>query len=370
MMKSQSQIKIGITYDLKSEYLSQGASLESVAEFEDPETIEALTNTLIQFGFQVDLITNIHSLVKQLSQGERWDLIFNIAEGLNGSARESQIPCLLEAYQIPYVFSDAATLCVCMNKAICKKVLRDSEVKTADFFVVHSLADLEHHRLPFPLFAKPVAEGSGKGIHENSIIHNAHELREQCEFLLNTFKQPVLVETYLPGDEYTVGILGTGDGAQVLGVMKIEFNEDLAAPFYSLTNKQNYENRVTYRLADPEMETYVGNEALKAWRHLGCRDGGRLDMRLDQHGVAHFIEVNPLAGLHPEKSDLVILARLKNMTYHELISMILRSALLRIFPNSAGPDGHLHGSQALTWHPSQSVPLETRKAYTSHSLSN
>ena len=334
MMRNQTQLRIGLTYDLKSEYLSRGASMEAVAEFEDPETIDALSETLSQLGFSVDRIGNISRLVHRLSQNESWDLVFNIAEGMHGSSRESQIPCLLDAYQIPYVFSDAHTLSLCMNKAICKQILRGSAVKTADFFVAHSMNDLEQCTLSYPLFVKPVAEGSGKGINQNSLVHNSNQLRTQCQFLLQTFKQPVLIETYLSGEEYTVGILGTGSDARVLGVMKVQFEEQTSDPFYSLQNKQNYEDRVTYVLAHPEREADVGNEALKAWRHLGCRDGGRLDMRLDQHGEVHFIEVNPLAGLHPKQSDLIILSRLKNMSYRELLNEIVHSALQRIYPSS------------------------------------
>jgi D-alanine-D-alanine ligase len=184
--------------------------------------------------------------------------------------------------------------------------------------------------LPFPLFAKPVAEGTGKGVTAASKIGNRVELARVCRELLATFHQPVLVETFLPGREFTVGIIGTGAEAFVPGVMEVHLTEKAEKEVYSYANKEDWHGRIEYRLAADAMALAAGKTALNAWRGLGCRDGGRIDLRADANGVPNFIEVNPLAGIRPEHSDLPILCELAGMPYRELISWIMRSALKRI----------------------------------------
>lgn len=326
-------IRVGFTYDLKSEHLARGASLEDVAEFETLETIEAITYSLTLLGLEVEPIGNIFNLVQQLSQGKRWDFVFNFAEGVHGISREAQVPCLLDAYQIPYVFSDSSVLSVTHNKALCKQALQNSSVLTAPFVLVRNLGDIEHCMLPYPLFVKPVAEGSGKGIGEKSIVHSRIELSEQCSFLLRAFQQPVLVETYLSGTEYTVGLVGSGDNTKVLGVTEVNFTEFAEQKFYSFQNKKDFGEHISYKVPDQKVSKAVAKVALDAWKHLGCRDGGRIDIRMDHQDTPHFIEVNPLPGLHPGFSDLVILAEFNGVSYHDLIREIVASAMSRIWPS-------------------------------------
>ena len=351
MGHQKSKIRVGFTYDLKSEHLARGATIEEVAEFESGETIEAITKALIRLGFEVDPIGNIFNLVQKLSQGQRWDFVFNFAEGSHGLAREAQIPCLLDAYQIPYVFSDSSVLMLTHHKALCKQALQNSSVPTAPFFLVHNLKDLEECKLPFPLFVKPVAEGSGKGVSAQSLVTHDDQLYSQCKLLLEKFNQPVLVETYLSGAEYTVGMLGAGEHSRVLGVMEVHFTPAADEKFYSFEHKKEFGDHVSYRLADQSVHEAVARVALEAWKHLGCRDGGRIDIRMDHQNTPHFIEVNPLPGLAPGFSDLVTLAELNGMTYQDLIAEIVFSALSRIPPSelkkSLRDDAHSQRTEAL-----------------------
>ncbi len=340
-------LKVGLTYDLQSEHLENGETEEEAAEFEHSETIEAVAQVLAGLGFEVDLVGNIFNLVKKLAAAQRWDLVFNIAEGTYGLARESQVPCLLDAYQIPYVFSDAATLCLTHNKSLCKPILMSAGIPTPDFFVAHTIEDLDRCPLNFPLFAKPLAEGSGKGINANSKITDFLQLKKQCLFLWAEFRQPVLLETFLPGAEYTVGIVGTANLAEIIGVMEIQFTQNADHDFYSFVNKVNHKNQVTSRLASDKVSELVGAVALAAWKKLGCRDGGRIDIRMNEEGVPYFLEVNPLAGLRPGYSDLVILSQLKGQSYSELLTAILKSALLRI-PSLLVQKGMIPSSCPLT----------------------
>jgi D-alanine-D-alanine ligase len=322
-------MKIGLTYDLRQDYLDKGYGEEETAEFDRPDTIEAIEKALTELRFETDRIGNIESLTRRLAAGESWDMVFNIAEGLRGFGREAQVPALLDAFNIPYVFSDPLVLSLTLHKGMTKRVIRDLGVPTADFAVVEDESDIEAISLPFPLFAKPVAEGTGKGISGASKIQNRQELRSVCLRILEEFKQPVLVETYLPGREFTVGVIGTGKEAYVLGTVEVILNKDAEPDAYSYLNKKDWERYVEYPLAEGEMAERAAEVALAAWKGLGCRDGGRLDLRADANGVPNFMEVNPLAGLNPDHSDLCFIAYRVGMTYRDLIAAIVASALNR-----------------------------------------
>ncbi|MGE0078333.1 MAG: hypothetical protein AB7S48_10775 [Bacteroidales bacterium] len=331
-------LNIGITYDLRSDYLKLGFSEEETAEFDSEVTISAIEQTLQQLGYRTHRIGNVYSLIECLGRGEKWDLVFNICEGLYGIGREAQVPAILDAYKIPYVFSDALVLALTLHKGQTKRIVRDHGIPTADFAVVESLSDISQIDLPYPLFAKPVAEGTGKGIDGKSKISTPQDLVPICENLLYKFNQPVLVETYLPGREFTVGIVGSGDQARAVGVMEIIITHKAKEQTYSLHTKENWVGIVDYKLATGDVEQICAETALSAWRSLGCRDGGRVDLKMDAFGIPNFIEVNPLAGINPEHSDFPMLARFKGIDYNSLIGMIMNSALDRIY-NNVGYNG-------------------------------
>ena len=323
-------MRIGLTFDLRDEYLAEGYSEEEAAEFDRQETIDGLAAALRSLGHEPVLIGRLQSLMERLLAGQRWDLVFNIAEGLHGFARESQVPALLDAWQIPYTFSDPLVLAACLHKGVAKRIVRDAGVPTPDFAVVEAADDIAAIDLPFPLFCKPVAEGTGKGVSPASRVTGRAQLAEVCTMLLDRFRQPVLVETYLPGREFTVGIVGTGRRAHAIGAMEVFFGPRADPDFYTFENKEHDDGRVENRLLEGETARAAADVALAAWRALGCRDGGRVDLRTDGNGKPHFIEVNPLAGIHPVRSDLTILAAHAGIGHTELIGRILDSALLRV----------------------------------------
>lgn len=323
-------MKIGLTYDLRQDYLDMGYGEEETAEFDKESTIEGIERALLELGYETERIGHIKSLVKALAEGKKWDLVFNIAEGMFGLAREAQVPALLDAYEIPYVFSDAHTLAVALDKGLTKTIVREFDIPTADFFVLKSIDEIDKVNLPYPLFAKPIAEGTGKGIKADSKISDKDQLKAVCKNLLEEFKQPVLIETFLSGDEFTVGITGTGENSKVVAVMEILLGDKAEAEIYSYSNKDNYEDRVSYRLASEENAKKSEEVALAAWKCLKCRDGGRVDVRMDSNGIMNFIEVNPLAGLNYITSDLPIMCGLKKIPFNDLIKDIITSAEKRI----------------------------------------
>lgn len=331
-------MKIGITYDLRKEYLDMGFTEEETAEFDSEETVYAIKDAIQKLSHEVTLIGNIYELVRRLSNGERWNLVFNISEGLYERNREAQVPALLEAYNIPYTFGDPLTLAICLDKAMAKSVVRDAGITTPDFFVVSSIEDSDLNSFTrnamFPLFVKPAAEGTGKGINTESIVHDADELNRQCIKLLKKYNQPVLIEKYLPGREFTIGILGTGKTARVIGLIEVKLLKNAEPLVYSFMNKELCEKRVKYiQLRDKRIIKEASDIALNAYRALGCRDAGRVDIRADKDGKLYFLEMNPLSGLHPTHSDLPILCGKAGISYKELISQIISSAVTRRKPN-------------------------------------
>jgi D-alanine-D-alanine ligase len=323
---------IGLTYDLRSEYLARGFSEEETAELDQIGTIDAIDDTLRALGHHTERIGHVEDLAAALLSGRRWDLVFNICEGLFGMGREAMVPALLDHYRVPYTFSDPLTLAVTLHKGMAKHVVRGAGIPTPDFAVVDSARDARRVTLPLPLFVKPVGEGTGKGISPASIVRRRVDLERRSVELLERFRQPVLVETLCPGRELTVGILGTGEQARPIATLEVHLLEGAEAEVYSYVNKEHCEELVRYALASPRDPVVREAEAIAvaAWRALGCRDGGRVDLRCDAEGRPQFLEVNPLAGLHPEHSDLPILSTLAGLPYPQLLRGIVESARTRV----------------------------------------
>jgi D-alanine-D-alanine ligase len=314
-------MRIGMTYDLVADWASEGLDAEQLAEFDSETTIGAIATHLARRGHQVDRIGRARALIGRLHGGETWDLVFNVCEGLHGPGREALVPALLESVRVPCAFSDSLVLALTLHKGHTKRVVRDAGLPTAEFCLLDR-PDTSI-RLAYPVFLKPVAEGTGKGIGPSSLCHTPREVQAEAAKLLARFAQPVLAESYLPGREFTVGIVGSGAQAQVVGVMEID-----SAATYGFATKKDYA-AVRYRLADDVEGLAAAEVALAAWRALGCRDGGRVDLRSDAAGRPMFLEVNPLPGLHPVDSDLVILAGLAGHDHGWLIDRIMESACAR-----------------------------------------
>lgn len=319
----------GITYDLRDHYRALGFPEEDVAEFDSIATINAIDDTLKKLGFETERIGAVTRLAEMLVRGRKWDFIFNIAEGVYGIGREAQVPAICDAYRIPYTFSDPCVLSLTLNKELTKRIVRDLGLATPDFTLVRNSADTDNINIPFPLFVKPYAEGTGKGINASSIIKNHESLKTVCNELLVSYSQPVLVESYLPGREFTVGILGTGAEARVIGVLEVKLKENAEAGVYSYVNKEKCEEFVEYVLMDDDTAAAAADLALKSWQGIGCLDGGRVDIRCDDNGKPYFLEVNPLAGLQPVHSDLPIICEKSGISYTDLIACIVKSALSR-----------------------------------------
>ena len=320
-------MKIGLTYDLRSWYIDRGYSMDDTAEFDKQETVDALDESLRKMGYETEQVGNSFQVIEALASGKRWDLVFNIAEGLYGDGRESVIPAILDQYRIPYVFSGPVIMGLSLNKHLTKLIVKTAGVPVSPGILIADMQDIKKCNLDYPLFVKPVSEGTGKGITDKSLVHSFDELRNMVEWVITTFNQPALVEEYLPGREFTVGIIGSDNSAFAIGGMEVMCSDNLP---YSVEVKENYQQYCTYKPLDPDIAGECKKVALDAWKALGAVDGGRVDLKADKNGKICFIEANPLAGLNPVHSDLPILARMYGIEYQDLMEMIMKSAIKRL----------------------------------------
>jgi D-alanine-D-alanine ligase len=314
---------------------------DEFAEWDAPATIAAVEAALSQLG-QVVRLEATDDFAERL-RDTRPDIVFNIAEGLRGVNREAHVPAICEFFGIPYSGSDPFTLALCLNKARTKETLSFHGIPTPRFAVVEQLDEIESKTagLSMPLFVKPLHEGSSKGITDSNLCHDLDHLVRQTRFLLENYGQPVLVEEYLPGQEFTCGVLGNGNEATVLPIVGMNFEAlpDQALPIYSFDAKFVWDRpekpleifqcpaRITR-----ELQSAVERVTLDAFRVLGCRDWARIDVRLDAAGLPNVLEVNPLPGILPDPADNSCLpkaARAAGIGYDELIQSCLKHAAAR-----------------------------------------
>ena len=336
-------MRIGLAYNQKPDSTSLDeppSSSDAYVEWDDPSTISAVEQALRPLGDVIRLDARA-GFPEQLARTHP-DLVFNIAEGLHGVNRESHVPAICEYAGIPYTGSDPLALGLTLHKARGKEILAFRGVPTAPFALVERPQDLDRVALRFPLFVKPVAEGSGKGIFANNLCDTPARLRERALFLLEQYAQPVLVETYLPGAEFTVAILGNGPEARCLPVVAIDFATlpDGATPVYG------YEAKWVWDTPDHPLEIFqcpapvppalygeIERVSLDAFHALGCRDWCRVDVRVDRFGVPNVVELNPLPGILPDpaaNSCFPKAARAAGLGYDELIREVARIAWKRI----------------------------------------
>lgn len=325
-------LRIGITYNLKKDFLSnEKLPTDFAEEFDTEETIDAIKNVLENDGHKVFKLGGDNGLFERL-RDISVDIVFNIAEGSKGRNREAHIPAILEFMDIPYTGSDPLTLSLTLDKSMAKRVVASEGIPTPKFKKIYRFEDLEGLDLKYPLFIKLCYEGSSKGIRLDSKVIDRSALEEKVRWLLKDYGPPILIEEFVKGPEFTVGVIGN-DPPAILGVMQIEIKGFLPEDaIYSLEVKREWEDRVCYHCPPPitnDLLERIKEVALGAYRVLECRDVSRVDIRVGEDGIPYFLEINPLPGLSPIYGDLPIMAKKMGWNYEELIRTILNNALKR-----------------------------------------
>jgi len=372
-------LRVGFTFNVKRIAPHSPEDNDAEAEYDSPKTLQAIREAIASFGHEVvDLEAN--GELPQKLAATPVDVVFNIAEGLKGRNRESQVPAILELLDIPYTGSDPAALSIALDKALAKRMVRQVGIHTPEYMLMSTGKErIPKELCKFPLIVKPVAEGSSKGVMPKSVVRTEQELREVAKDMAARYRQPALVEEYVSGREFTVGLLGERR-PRVLPPMEIVFLDKAdVTPVYSFEHKLDWSNRIKYDTPaqlDASQLRDVERAARAVFGALGCRDVARIDFRMDAQGKIYFLECNPLPGLTPGWSDLCLISKSAGMDYRTLIGEILAGAIRRykerarerreaarntIVP-AAGPQAALPLDHAASAHAAPPPPRPTEEA--------
>lgn len=322
----KSSLRVGLTYNIKR---IDPAENDAEAEFDSPKTIAAITAAIESYGHTVVPLEATADLPRVLADAAP-DVVFNIAEGARGRGREAQVPALCELLGIPYSASDPTTLSICLDKGLTKQILRAAGIDTAEWQVMTTGREkLKAFR--YPVIVKPNAEGTSKGITSASVVKDEASARAAARALVERYGQPALVEEYIVGREFTVGLLGERR-PKVLPPMEVIFIDPKGLPVYGFEEKQSDTPRVRFECPaqlTPAEAKRIEKTVRDTFAALGCRDVARVDLRMAPDGKVYVIEINPLPGLTPDFSDLCTIARVSGMDHRTLIGEILAGCIKR-----------------------------------------
>ncbi|MFA5779051.1 MAG: ATP-grasp domain-containing protein [Elusimicrobiota bacterium] len=329
------KLKIGFTYDAKADYkLLPGDSPDKYAEFDSEETLSQIENALKSSGHNVERIGNASALLQKIAQGKSWDLVFNLAEGVKGRNRESQVPTILELFGIAYSGSDALTMGITLDKAVAKILVSHASVLTPEFLEIEKLPQLaeneKHFKLKYPVIVKPSEEGTSKGISPESVCRSFDEVKKITQRLIYKYNQPAIIEEFITGSEFTVAVI-ENDPPFVLPPVQIAIkgNTDLGEDFYTHQRVENDDIKYICPAEMPKvLEEKLKNLTLSSYKALGIKDFGRIDIRVDEKGNPYFLECNPLPNLG--LIDVFpLVAKAIGITYDQIVVRILNAALKR-----------------------------------------
>lgn len=321
---------VGLTYDVKHDYVfKKGDPEDANAEFDHPDTIDVIKDAIESGGHKVVKIGNVRNLLRRLKKLDV-DIVFNIAEGVSGRNRESEVPVILEMAGIPFVGGDGLTLGLTLDKIMAKKVLISEGVPTPAFFEVLDIRNIDGVGIGYPLIVKPKQEGSSKGISDRSIVKNDRELKRQANWVIRTYKQPALVEKFITGSEFTIPVIGN-DRPEVLPTVQISIDGktnlgDLCYTFSRI--KSDTLSYVCPAKITRDLDRKLKDAAVRAYKAVECRDFGRVDIRVDKNGNPFVLEINPLPSLSTEDVFMTV-ARYMRVSYNSIINRILDHALER-----------------------------------------
>lgn len=327
------RLRVGFCYNLRADFPREPDSPADIdLDWDVPETVSHILAGVREAGYEGVDVGDPRRLV-DTNVSQAIDLVFSICEMRGYRFREGLIPSLCEVLGLPYVMSPPDALMISLDKNLCNLVMRQAGVPVPDWTVIGNPwmdADRGWFR-HFPYLVKPSAEGSGMGISRDCIVNDLSELYARVEMIGRQYRQPALVQTFLPGREFTVGLLERHDGLEVLKALEIVPRTPLDTFTYDAAVKERADALVEFVPVDgePELEQRMHSIARTAFNALGCRDGARVDLRLSSEGVPYFLEINPLPHLHPEIGDYCRSARASGYSHPQLMGLLIDNAALR-----------------------------------------
>lgn len=337
-------MRIGLTYDLQTDPTDQRQ-----LEFDAPETIHALRQALEHWGHQVSLLGNAGDVLRAPARLREVDVVFNIAEGIEGRCREAWVPTLLELFQIPYVGSDPLALVMGLDKVMSKRVAVAEGIATPHWIAISHPQALPHPiPLPFPLIVKPRYEGSGRGIDAGAIVHTREQLVARAAWLLTQCQQPLVIEEFIAYGELTVCVIGND---LPIAYPVIQRPIDSATRLSCHVLKPTPAQGLSPLVLNESLETQARQIALRMFGAIGCRDVARIDLRVDEKGQSYFLEINPLPSFDPHGS-FGLLAESLGLRYEDLVGRVLDAAFTRL----TLPHGARHPSYDPSMRPQARAP--------------
>lgn len=348
--------KVGLAYNLLRPDFIQELPIDCIAELDSEETIQAVAGALISGGHEVILLEADENFAGKL-KAARPEIVFNIAEGVKGDSRESQVPAICELLGIPYTGSAVLTLSICLNKARTNEVLSCNDIKVPPSQEFYTRDDVLRLKTEFPLIVKLLHEGSSMGLSEKSVVENEEALRDQVDFLIRTYHEPVLVQKFIMGREFTVGILGNRDpfalpiteitfqnpngSINPFGIVTFSLDDEVLPMIEQVRGKQflkDFKSRIIPHQSmcpaeiSPELTERIIRIAIQAFKAMECQDWCRIDFRMGSGEQLYVLELNPIAGIAPG-NWLPNSARAVRINYDRFINKILDIAMERIHEN-------------------------------------
>jgi D-alanine-D-alanine ligase len=344
--------KVGLAYDLIDLNGIDGSPLDTLAEFDTKETILAISRAIEAGGHEVIPLEADEYFVDKLT-GNRPDIVFNLVEGRHGDCRESQVPAICEFFNIPYTGSGVLTLALCLNKALTNQFLHSQGVVVPPYQVFETPDECIHLANDFPLIVKLLHEGSSMGLSRKSVVDDENALRDQVAFVIDTYHQPAMVQKFIIGREFTIGVLGNQD-PYTLPITEVKFDDpygivtfcpdDEVLPMledrFGREFMQDLKQKIIPKTSicpaevSRELAGRFNQTAIRAFKVLGCRDWCRVDMRIAEDGSIYVLELNPIAGIAPGYW-LPNSAEVAHLDYSAFVNTILEIAWIRIHANQS-----------------------------------
>jgi D-alanine-D-alanine ligase len=329
-MPKKHRKKVGLTYDLKTDYIfKEGDPPDKNAEFDHPNTIDVISDAIESAGHIVHRIGNIHNLIEQISSLDV-DIVFNICEGTEGRNRESQVPMMLELKGIPYVGADALSQGLTLDKILAKNILRANGIPTPGYIQIKNPLNMNGAALSFPLIVKPRFEGSSKGLNNDSVVKDRKSLLRQAKRIIDTYNQPALAEEFISGQEFTVAVIGNNK-PKAMPVVQIEIDGKLQLDELFYTFPLIHSDAIRYicpARISKRMQKRLQHLAIETYLVTECRDFGRVDIRVDKDKNPFVLEINPLPSLSTE-DVFGVLGKYLKVGYNRMILDVLEAGLKR-----------------------------------------